>query len=61
MEWPAGLVDRMTVAENVYNAMQSFHSANPAETADWYKRHKKYGEIFDYVTEVRLRHGFWGR
>lgn len=52
---------RMTVLENVYNAVQSFGRAKAGETAKWYEAHPRDGELFDFVMELRIKHGVWGR
>ena len=55
MDWPAGMLYRLTIAENVTNAFQSAARAEPGNMTDWEKSHPDESKIFHSIIGLRLR------
>jgi hypothetical protein len=49
LDTPAGLLDRMMEAENVYNSFQEFESLQPGSVAKWVKMNPVKWEIVSKV------------
>lgn len=55
MDWPAGLIDRLTIAENITRAFQSAGNAKPGKFNEWEERHPFEAKIFHQIIGLRLR------
>ena len=54
MNWPAGLVTRLAVAENVTNALRSVSNVNPGAWAEWEANHPQEAKTHDDIFELRM-------
>lgn len=54
MEWPAGMVTRMTLALNYYRAFESLRDA-AGEFGAWWEANPAYGELVDHVMALRAQ------
>jgi hypothetical protein len=50
---PAGLLDRIATALNVYQAMDAWKNREGGKEGDWKKEHKKAWEIIQTVNKLR--------
>jgi len=55
MNWPAGLVTRLAIAENVTNALRSVTNIKPAGWAEWETSHPHEAKTYDDILELK----FW--
>ena len=56
MDWPAGMIDKITAAQNVYNAQKAYQSAASAgNTADWTKNNATAWKIVSDIMALRRK------
>jgi hypothetical protein len=56
MQWPAGLITRLTIAENITNAFQSFvRGTTSGHIGKWQEAHPHEAKIFHEITAMRMR------
>jgi hypothetical protein len=55
MDWPAGLVNRLTVAENITNAMRSAGRAKPGKFGEWEKSNPHEAKIYHEMIGLRIK------
>ena len=54
MSWPAGLITRLTIAENVTNALQSAANVKPGQWNTWAENHPGDAKIYDDILDLRI-------
>jgi hypothetical protein len=55
MSWPAGLVTRLMIAENITNAFQSFERGTQSgHIGKWQESHPFEAKIFHEITALRM-------
>lgn len=55
MQWPAGMIDRITIASNVYNAFQAYSSAK--KLTDFTKSNPGAWRLVTSVMKLRNENG----
>jgi len=53
MSWPAGLANRLTIADNIYNAFKSLERYK-GSFGDWEKSHQFEASIWHEITALRM-------
>ena len=53
MSWPAGLANRLTIADNIYNAFKSLGRYD-GSFGDWQKAHPFDAAIWHEITALRM-------
>ena len=54
LEWPAGLVSRLTVAKGITAALKSAANAKPGQWTAWEESHPEYAKTYDWIIDLRL-------
>jgi len=54
-DWPAGMLQRLTVAENITEAFKSAKRARPGKFKEWTETNPDQAEIFDSITGLRMK------
>lgn len=52
--WPAGTIERMNVALNVYNAVQMYHEQPNDKKTKWLADHPRQAKIIGKVMEAEI-------
>lgn len=55
MDWPAGLVDKMAIAENVYNACLSYRNVPAGGGVAWTQRNPQAWQIVSKILAQRKK------
>ena len=53
MEWPAGMVKRLTLARALTDAMRSASNVKPGEWSKWEENHPGYAKTYDDILDLR--------
>ena len=53
MQWPAGLVKRLSLAKNITVALQSAANAKPGKWIEWQEAHPEYSRTYDNILKLR--------
>ena len=54
MNWPAGLITRVTIAENIISAISSALNVKPGQYAEWEASHPHESKTADEILELRI-------
>ena len=54
MSWPAGLITRLTIAENVTNALRSAANVKPGQWGAWEENHPGDAKTYDDIMALRI-------
>src|SRR5210317_2554891 len=54
MDWPAGLVTRLTLAKNITVALQSAANAKPGQWKAWEENNPDYARTYDSILDLRI-------
>jgi len=57
LDQPAGLVDRMSIALNTYNAMSAWHKRDVKKDGEFVRNYPDTWRIVQAVMELRQKHG----
>ncbi len=55
MEWPAGLIDRVTIAENIYQACASYKNAPAGRSVAWTQQNPQAWQIVSAILAQRKK------
>ena len=53
MQWPAGLITRLTIAKNITVALQSAANIKPGEFGKWQESHPDYAKTYESIMQLR--------
>ena len=53
MQWPAGIIKRLTIARVVTDALTSAANVAPGEWSSWEKNHPGYAKTYDDILALR--------
>ena len=53
MQWPAGVIKRLTIARVVTDALRSAANVKPGKWASWEENHPGYAKTYDDILSLR--------
>jgi hypothetical protein len=54
MDWPAGLITRLTLARSITVALQSAANAKPGQWKAWEENNPEYARTYDSILDLRI-------